>query len=284
VLASGRLSPCCHGSTAVSCQKWPVSFDHLVGLLQKLLRDGDAKRFGGLEIDDEVELARKLHRQIARLGALQDAIDIGRRLLVDLGQIDSVRDKAAACGEEPIRIDRRRAMSGRQGDDEVAVKNGDGIRYREQRAIRLLRERIDGALPLGSMSENSAWQDQRIATSLGKGQPPFAARILTHGVVMVVATAFAMAHSRPMASMPGGFSAESLRAARNALKGVLSPRSRRPGGDPWWPPNDIGGEPSATSLTSTRSTWSLSADGLQRPLCLRHPPNYCSAAKRRDVP
>ena len=72
-------------------------------MLQKWLRDSEAKRVRGLEIDNEFELARQLHWQIARLGALQDAIDIGRRLPVEVGQINSVGNEAAAGREEPIR-------------------------------------------------------------------------------------------------------------------------------------------------------------------------------------
>jgi hypothetical protein len=38
------------------------------------------ERFGGPEIDHQLELSRKLRRQIARLGAAQDAAHKGRRL------------------------------------------------------------------------------------------------------------------------------------------------------------------------------------------------------------
>ena len=36
----------------------------------------EAERFGGLEIDDQLELGRLLHRQVGGLLALEDAIDI----------------------------------------------------------------------------------------------------------------------------------------------------------------------------------------------------------------
>jgi hypothetical protein len=36
---------------------------------------------GGLEVDDELELGRKLDRQICQLFAAQDAVDMARRVL-----------------------------------------------------------------------------------------------------------------------------------------------------------------------------------------------------------
>ena len=41
-------------------------------------RHVEAERLGGLEIDDQLELGRLLHRQVGWLLALEDAIDIGR--------------------------------------------------------------------------------------------------------------------------------------------------------------------------------------------------------------
>src|SRR5262245_32406897 len=53
-----------------------VSFDHLVGTQQNRWGYGETERLGGLEVDDHLKFYRKLHREIARLRAAQDAIDI----------------------------------------------------------------------------------------------------------------------------------------------------------------------------------------------------------------
>ena len=39
-------------------------FDHLVGARDDRLRNGDAKRLGGLEIDNQLVFGRRLHGQI----------------------------------------------------------------------------------------------------------------------------------------------------------------------------------------------------------------------------
>ena len=56
----------------------------------------ETERFGGLEIDHQLVLGRRLHRQVGRLFALEDAIDVasGAPILVD--DIGSVRNQAAA--------------------------------------------------------------------------------------------------------------------------------------------------------------------------------------------
>ena len=53
-------------------------FDHLVGEQLHRGRHGQAERGGGLQIDDQIELDRRLDGQFARAGAAQNAIDIAR--------------------------------------------------------------------------------------------------------------------------------------------------------------------------------------------------------------
>src|SRR5450432_1335437 len=51
-------------------------FDDLVGPSEQCRRHGEAHRLGGLEIDDQLILGRRLHRKIGGLLALEDAIDV----------------------------------------------------------------------------------------------------------------------------------------------------------------------------------------------------------------
>jgi hypothetical protein len=48
-------------------QQTAFLFDHLVGAGEQRLRQGEAERLGGLEVDHQLELCRLFNRQITRL-------------------------------------------------------------------------------------------------------------------------------------------------------------------------------------------------------------------------
>jgi hypothetical protein len=53
-------------------------FDHFIGAGKDRLRDGQAERLSGLEVDDQLELRGPLDRQVAGFGALEDLVHISR--------------------------------------------------------------------------------------------------------------------------------------------------------------------------------------------------------------
>src|SRR5262245_25534263 len=70
----------------------PVSFDHLVGAGEHGRRQVEPKRLRGFEVDHQVELGRRLHWQVGRLLALEDAIDIAGSGPVAIQRIRAVGD------------------------------------------------------------------------------------------------------------------------------------------------------------------------------------------------
>src|SRR6516165_3130006 len=87
-------------------------FDHLVGANQNRWGYRKAKRLGGLEVQDHLEFCRKLHREIGRLRAAENAIDIGGGATKVVYRVDSVGEQTAVSGKERCRIDRRYVVSG----------------------------------------------------------------------------------------------------------------------------------------------------------------------------
>src|SRR6266568_150431 len=52
------------------------SFDHLVGSAEECGRHSEAERLGGLQVDNEFELGRLLHRQVCGLLTLKNAAGV----------------------------------------------------------------------------------------------------------------------------------------------------------------------------------------------------------------
>src|SRR6266480_4492807 len=96
-------------------------FDHLVSELLELQRHLEAQRLGGLEIDDQLKLCRRLQWKIGRLLTLEDAVDVPCRQAKLFVASLTIRDQAAWFRKEAIEIDRRHAVAGRQRNDQFTI-------------------------------------------------------------------------------------------------------------------------------------------------------------------
>src|SRR5262249_48190145 len=86
------------GERAVTCPLWAKSrhgrlFDHLVGTGVDGRWECETYCLGGLKIDHELILGRRLHGHVGRLLALENTIDISSSLPVLIEKIGSVGDQ-----------------------------------------------------------------------------------------------------------------------------------------------------------------------------------------------
>ena len=85
-------------------------------------RHVDAKCLGGLEIDHQFVLGRRLYRQVGWLLALEDAIDIASGAAVLVDKIRPVGDQAAGRGEVARAVNRRNAVASNHCSDQIALR------------------------------------------------------------------------------------------------------------------------------------------------------------------
>src|SRR3970040_2366706 len=115
--------------------------DDLVGAKQQRLRNGQAQGLGGLEVDDELELGRLLDREIGRLGALEDLVDVDRRPAPHVRQRDGIAHETARFYEAAKDEHAWYAVALCKGRDSHPVLEKHGIGKNLQSAASRLGDR-----------------------------------------------------------------------------------------------------------------------------------------------
>src|SRR5262249_60168106 len=92
----------------------PSLFDDLIGKRDYVGRHLDPERAGGLEVEDEAELGRPLHRHVARLFAFQYPRRVGSHLVKLLANDRAIVHQPALAREFAPWIGRGHAIASRQ--------------------------------------------------------------------------------------------------------------------------------------------------------------------------
>jgi hypothetical protein len=81
-------------------------FDHLIGATDQWQRHCDTQVFGGLEVDDQLDLRGLLDWHFGRLLPMEDAAGVNAHLPIRIGKISPVANQAAPRGERTKLVDR----------------------------------------------------------------------------------------------------------------------------------------------------------------------------------
>src|SRR5262249_52699178 len=85
----------------------PPLLEHLIGGHSHDQRYREAKRFGGLEVDEQLEFSRLLYRKIGRLVSLKNLTHIDSSQTICIGNADAVAQQASSRCKFSLLIDRR---------------------------------------------------------------------------------------------------------------------------------------------------------------------------------
>jgi hypothetical protein len=125
----------CAGTTSSRCEvSSPIK---CIGALQQGWRYIKTKRARRLQVQDRWVFGRRLHRKVGRLGAAQNAVNVGCRLPKKFDLIGVVGHQPAGRDENAEWIDRWQTIPCGERNDEIAMQKGHKAPQRErQRALR----------------------------------------------------------------------------------------------------------------------------------------------------
>src|SRR5215471_18425665 len=92
----------------------PQLFDHFIGAILYRLRHGDAERLRGLEVEQQLDFACLLDRQVSGLLALENTADVPASETIGIDDTASIANQAAGRHELMILINYGQRIAYRQ--------------------------------------------------------------------------------------------------------------------------------------------------------------------------
>src|SRR5262249_43543964 len=124
------------------------SFDHLIRPCEERRRNRETEGLGGLEVDHQLELGWLLHGQIARLGPLEDLVDIDGGASGLLEEVRYIGHQATLTSVVLVLEHRGEPELNRAVQDPPAVKEEERIIQGEERIGTLSCQGGQGSLEL----------------------------------------------------------------------------------------------------------------------------------------
>src|SRR5262249_13288937 len=84
-------------------------------------RHFEAERLSGFEIDDQLVLGRRLHRQVGRLFALENTVNVTGCAPILVDEIRPIGDQAAGCCVLTVSVDCGQPVPSCQRNDQLAM-------------------------------------------------------------------------------------------------------------------------------------------------------------------
>src|SRR6476620_2607801 len=106
-------------------------------------RHVEAERLRGLQVNDELDFARLLNGQIARVGALQNLVNVEGRAPQTIRNIDAVAHERSIHRPFPRPSDDRPPSRCRQPEDALSLRNEDGARNDDEGLRASVRQARD---------------------------------------------------------------------------------------------------------------------------------------------